>query len=279
MSKHFVFLILTFGFFIGNETFSQCPLGVGISSLPLGVVCRDVPVTYTANPTNGAVNPQYIWVVNGDTIGTGISFSNSTPGDVIVYMSSDTCLLPAFNQVLHQIVYFEIDAEPIIEECNQTIADLQVNSITSIAGTPPYTYELLIEGQNLGQQTLYSDVPVGIYPFYTTEAGGCTDTTWITMSILECPPPIPSEVLTPNEDGYNDTWIIGGIKLYPENEVFIFDRWGQRVYHKKNYDNDDGWDAKYIGGNLPVSTYYYVLEVSNEKSDDIVLKGAISIFR
>ena len=62
-------------------------------------------------------------------------------------------------------------------------------------------------------------------------------------------------------------------------KVFIFDRWGQRVYHKKEYDNADGWQAKYVGGDLPVSTYYYILEITLEKSEDLVFKGAISVFR
>ena len=70
------------------------------------------------------------------------------------------------------------------------------------------------------------------------------------------------------------------IEFYPENEVFIFDRWGQRVYHKNGYDNADGWDAKYIGVDLPVSTYYYLLEIKPENGgDDIILRGPISVFR
>lgn len=279
MRKQLIILLFILTSFFRNEVLAQCPLGVGISRNPTGTVCRDVPVDYTANPGTGAVNPQYTWVINGDTVGTGVSFNNTTPGDVVVYMTADNCTDTAFNQVFHQVVFFEMVYDVIVEECNQTVADVQINGVTSFGGIPPYTYELLSGDQNLGEQTLYADLPVGNYPLYVTEAGGCTDTAWISMSVLECPPPIPSQVMTPNGDGYNDMWYIGNIDLYPENEVFIFDRWGQRVYHKKNYDNMDGWEAKYVGGNLPVSTYYYVLEVTLEKSDDLVLKGPISIFR
>lgn len=279
MKKHLVFLTLFFVVTLNNEITAQCPLGVGISSSPIGAVCRDVPVNYTANPGVGAINPQYLWVVNGDTVSTGVNLTNTTPGDVVVYITSDNCPDTAFNQVRHEIVFFEIDFEVIIEECNQTVADVQINGVNSFGGTPPYTYDLLSGNGSLGEQTLYADLPVGNYPFYVTETGGCTDTTWIGMSVLECPPPIPSQVMTPNGDGSNDMWVIANINLYPENEVFIFDRWGQRVYHKKNYDNVDGWEAKYVGSNLPVSTYFYILEVTQEKSEDVVLKGAISIFR
>jgi len=279
MRKRSLILLLIITFFVKKESLSQCPLGVGIVRNPTGVVCRDVPVDYSATPSVGAINPQYVWVVDGDTVSNGTSIINSTPGAVIVYMFADNCPDTTFNQVHHQVVYFDMDYDVIVEECNQTVADVQINGVNSFGGTPPYTYDLLSGDQNLGQQTLYADLPVNNYPVYATEAGGCTDTTWISMSVLECPKPIPSQVLTPNGDGYNDSWTIANIDLYPNNEVYIFDRWGQRVYHKKKYDNIDGWDGKYVGGNLPVSTYFYVLEVTQEKSDDFVLKGAVSIFK
>lgn len=65
---------------------------------------------------------------------------------------------------------------------------------------------------------------------------------------------IPS-VFTPNGDGYNDTFIIDKLELYPENEIIIFNRWGEAVYSKKGYSRD--WD----GENLPSGIYYYSLKL------------------
>ncbi|MCL4856136.1 MAG: gliding motility-associated C-terminal domain-containing protein, partial [Flavobacteriales bacterium] len=79
--------------------------------------------------------------------------------------------------------------------------------------------------------------------------------------------------------GFNDKWRINNIEFYPNNKVYIFDRWGQRVFYKEKYDNVDGWDAKYTGTNMPVSTYYYVIELEFEKQDKIVVKGPVSILR
>lgn len=280
MRKVLFILFFNFSLVFSQSISAQCPLGVGIVKSPIGAVCRDVPVDYTATPTVGAVNPQYVWVVAGDTVATvSSSITNAIPGDVFVYMTADNCPDTAFNNVYHALVYFDIDFDVIVEECNQTVADVQINGINSTDGVPPFTYQLLVGDENLGQQSLYIDVPVSNHPVYIAESGGCTDTVWIKMNVLECPKPKPSQAITPNGDGYNDTWIINNIHLYPNNEVYIFDRWGQRVYHKKNYNNSDGWKANYAGGNLPVSTYYYVLEVKQEKSDDFVLKGAVSVFK
>ena len=282
MKKQLFLLLFFTGSFVVQKAMAQCPLGIGINRDPLGFVCRDVPVTYTALPSNGATNPQYTWVVNGDTISTDSIITNSSPGQIVVYMTSTACPGDtASNNVLHQSVFYDIDYRVLITECNQIQEDVQIEGITSFRGTEPYTYDFLGPNGSLGQQLIYPDIPIGNYPVLVTDANSCMDTAWVNMSVLECPPPVPSEVVTPNGDGFNDYWTISNINLYPNNEVFIFDRWGQRVYHKKGYTNvsGEGWEVKYAGVTLPVSTYYYILKIENEKSDNITLKGAISVFR
>jgi gliding motility-associated-like protein len=45
------------------------------------------------------------------------------------------------------------------------------------------------------------------------------------------------------------------LSFYPDNEVFIFNRWGQLLYSAKNYDNS--WD----GSEYDEGTYFYVLKI------------------
>ena len=269
----FIFILLNSNLLL----LAQCPLGVGITRNPTGFVCKNTPVQFTATPSNGAVNPQYFWVINGDTISSTSTVTTSLNGaHVEVYMTADNCTDTAKNDIYIATTYITADYNVLVTECNQTKADVQINGITSTAGDiSPYTYDL----NGLGQQTLYTDVPIGTYPLIVTASNGCVDTTIINMTTVQCPDPIPAQAITPNGDGFNDTWTISFINLYPKNEVFIFDRWGQRVYHKKDYTNVDGWDAKYVGTNLPVSTYYYVLKLYLEKSKNKVFKGAVSVFR
>lgn len=274
-----LFLLITILLLVFNSGLvAQCPLGVGINRDTTGFVCKDIPVNYTAIPSNGAINPQYVWVIDGDTVGTDSILTNTTPGNINVYITSDNCPDTATNNLFHQSIFYDIVYETIVEECNQSQADVRIDEIRSIGGTPPYSYNLLSEG-GLGEKEVYFDLPIGIYPVLVTDDNGCEDTTWVSMDVKICDLPNPIEAITPNGDGYNDFWFIQNIRDYPNNKVYIFDRWGQRVYFKKGYDNTDGWEAKYAGVGLPVSTYYYVLEVEQEKSEDFVLKGAISIFR
>jgi len=79
-------------------------------------------------------------------------------------------------------------------------------------------------------------------------------------------------VITPNGDGKNERFIIGGLEKYPGSGLYIYNRWGGMVYQSKDYRND--WN----GSDLNESTYYYILEV--KKPDGIKkYKGWVTIVR
>ncbi len=216
---------------------------------------------------------------NYDLVGQGTSASGiytNVPAGTYTLYTTDIAGCNDTNQIVvaPNVPNIQSTAEPLITECNQETADVQ---ITTTGGTPPYSYDL----QGVGQNTdgLFTDSPPGSYTLIVTDDQGCTDTSSVSIVPFICPLPEPNEVITPNGDGRNDFFVISFLQYYPNNDIYIFDRWGQRVYHKKNYDNVDGWDAKYLGTNMPVSTYYYVVKIYLEKSDDIVLKGPLSVFR
>lgn len=84
----------------------------------------------------------------------------------------------------------------------------------------------------------------------------------------------PSNVLTPNGDGINDSWYVEGIENYPENKVYIYNIYGLEVYKAEGYLND--WKGTYNGSALPSGTYYYVIRFDTE---NIVLRGSVDILR
>lgn len=76
--------------------------------------------------------------------------------------------------------------------------------------------------------------------------------------------------ITPNGDGLNDTFVIEGIELRPNNTIYIYNRWGALVYSKKRYDNSWGGIAEHnltlnAANGLPEGTYFYVLEFHDEE--------------
>jgi gliding motility-associated-like protein len=64
---------------------------------------------------------------------------------------------------------------------------------------------------------------------------------------------------SPNDDGFNDTWIIENLINYTEAKLKVYNRWGDIVFTSTGYDTP--WEGKSAGANLPAAVYYYVLEV------------------
>jgi len=83
-----------------------------------------------------------------------------------------------------------------------------------------------------------------------------------------------SNLFTPNADGFNDFWYLQDILNFPDNEVTVYNIYGNQVYNKKAYTND--WAGTYNGAELPDGTYYYVLKFDNS---DKIIKGSVDILR
>jgi gliding motility-associated-like protein len=86
---------------------------------------------------------------------------------------------------------------------------------------------------------------------------------------------------TPNGDGYNDYFVIVNIEQYPENNIVIFNRWGDKVYEAAPYVND--WDGNSAGAKMKITgdavvdgTYFFVLDLGEGKDP---VNGFIDIRR
>lgn len=83
-----------------------------------------------------------------------------------------------------------------------------------------------------------------------------------------------SNVITPNDDGKNDTWIIKNLRKMSDISVVISDRYGRTVYSESAADystypggrsssgntDDFVWDGKANGRSLSTDTYWYVVK-------------------
>ena len=70
--------------------------------------------------------------------------------------------------------------------------------------------------------------------------------------------------VTPNGDGINEVFTIDNILEFPNNEITIFNRWGQLMYSGKSYNNKErSWPTKDELSKLPASTYFYILNLGD----------------
>jgi len=101
---------------------------------------------------------------------------------------------------------------------------------------------------------------------------GCTSDDEVTITVI--PKIIPTNGITPNGDGANDTWVIKHIEYYPEADIQIFNRWGNKIFTSKGYTTP--WDGTLNGQPLPVAAYYYIIKLTK---DDVPISGNITLIR
>ncbi len=91
-----------------------------------------------------------------------------------------------------------------------------------------------------------------------------------TVNIQSANSEFDEDVLTPNDDGYNDVLLINGFNEYEEisgSQINVVNRWGQVVYSAENYSND--WTGNLNNDPnkpLPEGVYFYHLILSDGSS-------------
>lgn len=86
------------------------------------------------------------------------------------------------------------------------------------------------------------------------DSQGCFDSLCKVIQVVPAEVQRPN-VVTPNDDGVNDLLIFNYLDFYPDNELILFNRWGNVIYEVKGYDNT--WNG--IG--QTEGTYYFMLTV------------------
>ena len=101
---------------------------------------------------------------------------------------------------------------------------------------------------------------------------GC-DTSTATI-LVRCKSPLVYNGFSPNDDGMNDTFTIFNIEDFPNNHLRVYNRWGNLIFEKKDYQNE--WDGRSLQNEiLPDGTYFYMFEVKDQPT----VKGYVQINR
>ena len=108
--------------------------------------------------------------------------------------------------------------------------------------------------------------------YVDVDSSGCVgyDSIYVVVGVK------PYEAITPNGDGYNDTWTPLDIASYKDALVQVFNRWGGLVFESKGGDSYTPWDGTNESKELAVGTYYYIIDLN---TGDEPQTGPITIIR
>lgn len=101
----------------------------------------------------------------------------------------------------------------------------------------------------------------GVINVELMDTTGCFSSFVIYVAVEEANEEIPfPNIFSPNGDDINDTWNID-LANYPQNELFVYDRWGNKVAYWQN-ELTINWDGSTNGNRLSDGVYVYVLAYS-----------------
>ncbi len=112
------------------------------------------------------------------------------------------------------------------------------------------------------------------YTVTVTSDQSCVSMDNVLVKVLR-QPEVPN-AFSPNNDGMNDLWNVKYLESYANATVQVFSRFGEIVYKSlKGYSKP--WDGQFNGINLPVGTYYYIIDPKTKGRK--VISGAVTILR
>ncbi len=232
-------------------------------------VCNGAQITLDAS--GGDI---YLWLPETGLSNPGIPDPVATVSDSVTYILTVTEPGGCFDK--DTLTLRVHSGRGLDAGQDTTVAAGQTISLFA-AGGPYSTYEWQpvsgLDDPASQSPTLTVSVPVTYIVTATTEFG-CTESDSVSISLASGL--FIYSGFTPNGDGTNDFWEIDFVDYYPNITVEVYDRWGKQVFFSDGYTSDKRWNGKFKGKDLPIGTYYYIINL-NDGSEP--LRGPVTIVR
>jgi gliding motility-associated-like protein len=151
-----------------------------------------------------------------------------------------------------------IESEEATINFTTTVDFADPNSITvDVSGIGSYVY--ILDNGEPQISNVFENVTFGLHTVTIRDLNGCEDVSKEVV-VIDVP-----KFVTPNNDGYFDTWQIVGIEQLPGTVVYIYDRHGKLL--KTLLSTSIGWDGTYRGVNMPSDDYWFVAKVKKDGID------------
>ncbi len=144
------------------------------------------------------------------------------------------------------------ESETATIEITETVDFSDPNNITvTVSGIGNYIYQLDDDEPQLSN--IFNNVSIGYHTLKIIDLNGCAE---VTKDIVVIDAP---KFMTPNGDGYFDTWHITGVETLPGTIIYIYDRYGKLLTQLTS--SSEGWDGRYNGNLMPTSDYWFLAKV------------------
>ncbi|MFT4611688.1 MAG: gliding motility-associated-like protein [Glaciecola sp.] len=235
-------------------------------------------------PSNGSTTlttisgNTYQWFKDGNIIpeATSQMYQTNESGTYAVQVDLVDCMASGEIELLSELFEGSINVSEIntIEE-GGTLSVV----VTTNANNPVFEWYLNdIIIANVSEDN-YEATQFGTYKIIVTETTGCIGSREFIFELQEAFDPFPdvekiSNIISPNGDGVNDTWMIPLVYTSGTNtEVMIMTNTGKVVVQTNNYLNN--WPENDLNLNSVNQVFYYMITTSDNETK----KGSITVIK
>jgi gliding motility-associated-like protein len=223
---------------------------------------------------NGNPIPEQEGSVSPPVIDTGLDpslYSFEWYIDGVIQLGQTDPSIVALSEGAYSVIVTEIDSgcsteatttvtissPPLVYDAQVVTQAFAGNHAIQATAEGQGSYVFQLDDGPFQQDGVFVNVDPGRHLVTIKDANGCGSVT-IELSIIDYP-----RFVTPNQDGYHDTWnIIGIAGGDPTAKIYIFDRFGKLL--KQLSPLGEGWDGTYNGNPMPSSDYWFTVEYTEE---------------
>ncbi|MBS1638373.1 MAG: gliding motility-associated C-terminal domain-containing protein [Bacteroidetes bacterium] len=252
------------------KDYIKIAIGQGDSS-----ICNGQSINLNAAASNGVPAYTYTWQPGGSnasTINTGPVTQPTnytiTVKDICNDRQPETKVITVTPTTLPYM-----DAIADTKFCLDSIKKIQV---VPHNGSQPYTITWIVPSGGVAPfdvngftySFMTSGTPTqGTYTVALVDQCNKKDTVTAFINIVDCTVKVPN-VVTPNGDNVNETFKIHGLENFPGSALYVYNRWGNKIYQNNSYNNDWKPDSN-------CGTYFYVLELTDGRK----FNGFFEVFK
>ncbi|MCA0132729.1 T9SS type B sorting domain-containing protein [Winogradskyella alexanderae] len=220
----------------------------------------------------------YQWFKNGEIIpeATNQQYQTNESGTFSVQVDLGDCSASGSIELVSELFNSTINVDEVnsIEEGETLIVNVSTDAISPV-------FEWYFNNQLIPNETTdtIEASDFGDYKVTITETSGCNSSKTYEFTVEEALDPFPDvdnipNVISPNGDGINDTWVLPLQYVSGTNTtVMIMSNRGDVVFQTDDYQNN--WPQTNLNTNSINQVFYYIITTEN----NITKKGTITVVK
>ena len=246
--------------------------------------CLNVPVLITNKSTvstSGTV--KYAWEdgAGGTNTIASPSFTYASTGAKTIKLTVMPDYCPALKQSVSKVVTIESPVAPVrlpvVDVITFTPTPLQARTFGTTYDWKTITSGIATLSSSKVSNPMLTTNAETIFNIAISTTNGCVTVDTLQARVFSERTVYLPNAFTPNGDGVNDIFKINPVGVSSLNYFRIFNQWGQIVFETRNLS--EGWDGKLNGVRLPLATYNWIIEATDNIGNAIRESGSVTLIR